>query len=158
MRPLVAACRVTSLFPSMQAAMPANDAPARRDIGATLKQSAGERDDFPRTGEDDHVDDAKRRNAQRERRRQRRRVLIVSLIGVVLLVAAGGYGWHWYKVGRFMIETDDAYTQADNVAISPQVAGYVFYVMGGVLLLSVLAVFFMCKPVGSSAAAHGDFR
>ena len=29
-----------------------------------------------------------------------------------------------------------------------------FYIMGGVLLLSVLAVFFMCKPPAGSAPAH----
>ena len=39
------------------------------------------------------------------------------------LVAAGWYGWHWWSVGRFMEETDDAYLQADNVSIAPKIGG-----------------------------------
>src|SRR4051794_33961545 len=44
---------------------------------------------------------------------------------LVLLVGGGWYGWHWWTVGRYMVSTDDAYTEADSVTVSPQVAGYV---------------------------------
>ena len=59
------------------------------------------------------------------RRKKRRRWLIAGIVGLIVLAAAGWYAWHYFTVGRYMVETDDAYTQADNVAISPQVAGYI---------------------------------
>jgi len=45
--------------------------------------------------------------------------------GVAVLVAAGIFGHDYWTSGRFMVSTDDAYLQADSVAISPEVAGYV---------------------------------
>jgi membrane fusion protein (multidrug efflux system) len=47
-------------------------------------------------------------------------LLVVLAAG---LGAAGWYGWHWWSVGRFLEETDDAYLQADNVSIAPKVGG-----------------------------------
>ena len=35
------------------------------------------------------------------------------------------YGHEYWTTGRFMVSTDDAYLQADNVLISPKVAGYI---------------------------------
>jgi membrane fusion protein (multidrug efflux system) len=49
--------------------------------------------------------------------------------GLMLLLAAGIYGHGWWTTGRFMVSTDDAYVQADSVAISPEVAGYVSAVL-----------------------------
>jgi membrane fusion protein, multidrug efflux system len=43
------------------------------------------------------------------------------LLGLLLLA----YGTHWWRVGRFMQETDDAYVRADVVTISARIAGYV---------------------------------
>jgi membrane fusion protein (multidrug efflux system) len=45
--------------------------------------------------------------------------------GVALLVVVGIYGHGYWTSGRFMVSTDDAYLQADSVAISPEIAGYV---------------------------------
>ncbi|MEP9386310.1 HlyD family secretion protein [Mesorhizobium sp. KR9-304] len=43
----------------------------------------------------------------------------------IALLGAGAYlGWQFWTVWRFEEATDDAYVQADIVAIAPQVAGY----------------------------------
>jgi len=57
------------------------------------------------------------------RRRKRRNWLIAGAVGLVALIGAVWYGVHWFTVGRYFVETDDAYTQADAVTLSPQVAG-----------------------------------
>jgi membrane fusion protein (multidrug efflux system) len=38
------------------------------------------------------------------------------------------YGQYWWRSGRFLAFTDDAYLQADNVIISPKVSGYILSV------------------------------
>ena len=53
----------------------------------------------------------------------RRRVLAGTVVAI-LLVAAAIAGWFYWNVWRFEISTDDAYVQADSVAIAPQVGGY----------------------------------
>ena len=61
-------------------------------------------------------------------RRWGRRLLLLL---VVLLLAGGGglYGWHWWTTLRFLEETEDAYTAADAVAVSPRVGGQVAEVL-----------------------------
>jgi membrane fusion protein, multidrug efflux system len=61
--------------------------------------------------------------------RQRLRSALVAAGAVGLLVAAGLYGQYWWTTGRFLVSTDDAYLQADNVIISPKVSGYVAQVL-----------------------------
>ncbi len=51
------------------------------------------------------------------------RVLIP--LGLLLGVAAFGFGTYWFVKGRFLVSTEDAYIQADSVAIAPKVGGYV---------------------------------
>ncbi|AZO74396.1 MAG: HlyD family efflux transporter periplasmic adaptor subunit [Mesorhizobium sp.] len=49
------------------------------------------------------------------------------LFGVAVVAALGvgaGLGWEYWTVWSFEEKTDDAYVQADIVAIAPQVAGY----------------------------------
>jgi len=53
------------------------------------------------------------------------RAALFAAGGLALVVAAGVYGHGWWTTGRFMVSTDDAYLQADSVAISPEVAGYI---------------------------------
>jgi membrane fusion protein, multidrug efflux system len=51
-----------------------------------------------------------------------------SLAGIflVLLAGAGGlYGIYWWKTGRYLVTTDDAYVQAHSVLVSPRVSGYI---------------------------------
>jgi membrane fusion protein (multidrug efflux system) len=59
------------------------------------------------------------------RRNKRRAILIACLIGAVIFVAAGVYGTYWYRTGRYFVETDDAYTQTDDVIMAAQASGYV---------------------------------
>lgn len=54
----------------------------------------------------------------------RARTLLVGVAMVTLVAVAIG-GLHWWRVGRFIESTDDAYLQADSVTVAPQVAGYI---------------------------------
>lgn len=47
------------------------------------------------------------------------------VIGIVLLVALAVWFVYWLLVGRYMQETNNAYLQADSVAVAPRVNGYV---------------------------------
>jgi membrane fusion protein (multidrug efflux system) len=59
------------------------------------------------------------------RRRSARRWLLGGA-AVALLVGLGSLaGWEYWTVWRFEVSTDDAYVQADIVAIAPQVSGYI---------------------------------
>ena len=49
----------------------------------------------------------------------------LMVVALLLLGGGGTYGWHWWTTGRFLEETEDAYTAADAVAVSPRVAGQV---------------------------------
>jgi membrane fusion protein, multidrug efflux system len=54
----------------------------------------------------------------------RARVLLAA-IGLGALVIGAAWGAHWWLVGRFIQNTDDAYLQADSVTIAPKVSGYI---------------------------------
>jgi membrane fusion protein (multidrug efflux system) len=54
-----------------------------------------------------------------------RRKTVLLVIGVVLLIGALVWLFHWWTVGRFIESTDDAYLRADSVTIAPKVSGYV---------------------------------
>ncbi len=45
--------------------------------------------------------------------------------GLICVVAAGAYGFDWWTHGRFVQSTDDAYLQADKVAVSTRIASTV---------------------------------
>lgn len=51
-----------------------------------------------------------------------RRQLMLCASGLAL-AAACLFGIHWWNTARFMVETDNAYVQADMVTISPFIAG-----------------------------------
>lgn len=68
--------------------------------------------------------------ATRPRFRLSRRLLL-ALLG---LIAAGGiawYGWDWWRVGRFIETTDDAYVGGNVTTLSPHVAGFVSNILVG---------------------------
>ncbi|HWA79065.1 MAG TPA: HlyD family secretion protein [Acetobacteraceae bacterium] len=50
-------------------------------------------------------------------------------IGGVLLLAAISYGYHWWRVGRFIETTDDAYVGGDVTPIGPHVSGFVAQIL-----------------------------
>ncbi|WP_028693635.1 HlyD family secretion protein [Pseudomonas cremoricolorata] len=58
----------------------------------------------------------------------RRRITLISA-GLAALLVLAGYLSHWWLQGRFVQSTDDAYVQADWIALSPRVAGYVAKVL-----------------------------
>jgi membrane fusion protein, multidrug efflux system len=57
------------------------------------------------------------------------RRLLMASAGLVVIGAAGWYGYDYWTVGRFHVSTDDAYVQADNVTIAPKVSGYLVDVL-----------------------------
>lgn len=65
--------------------------------------------------------------APRRRIRPRQALLAAAALGFMAL--GGWYGHDYWVNGRFMVSTDDAYLQADNVIVSPQVSGYIATVL-----------------------------
>ena len=62
--------------------------------------------------------------ASGQRRKLSRRALVAG--GTVIILAAAAWGGaHYWMVGRFIQNTDDAYVQADATLLTPKVAGYV---------------------------------
>ena len=57
---------------------------------------------------------------------------LLLCVSALAIVAAGAFfGYDYWTVGRFEVSTDDAYVQADNIAIAPRVAGYISEVLVG---------------------------
>jgi membrane fusion protein (multidrug efflux system) len=54
---------------------------------------------------------------------RRKRVLAAAMAGVFVLAAV--YGTHWWTVGRFIENTNDAYVGGDVTVIGPKVSGYI---------------------------------
>ena len=50
--------------------------------------------------------------------------LSIAAGALLLIAAAAGYGNYYWRTGRFLVSTDDAYVQAHSVLISPKVSGY----------------------------------
>ncbi|ULU25852.1 HlyD family secretion protein [Dyella terrae] len=56
--------------------------------------------------------------------RQRKKHVLRLAIGIAL-IAGVVYGTHWWTVGRFIENTDDAYVGGDVTVIGPKVPGYI---------------------------------
>lgn len=50
---------------------------------------------------------------------------IILALGAKLLLGAGWYGYEWLTVGRFQVETDDAYVAASSATLTPKIGGTV---------------------------------
>ena len=51
-----------------------------------------------------------------------------SAVGVALLAGLGvaaDFGYDYWKVGRFLVSTDNAYVQADYTTVAPKISGYI---------------------------------
>lgn len=57
--------------------------------------------------------------------RRGRRRLVLGLLATAAIATAAWFGHDYWTVGRFMVETDDAYVQADFAVVAPKVTGYV---------------------------------
>lgn len=55
----------------------------------------------------------------------RRKRAILVLLAAAAVGVAGWYGYGYLTTGRFMVETDDAYVQADFAVLAPKLTGYV---------------------------------
>jgi membrane fusion protein (multidrug efflux system) len=68
------------------------------------------------------------RLAKKPHRPSRRQVILGA---VALIVTAAGvyYGQDYYRVGRFLESTDDAYVKADFTIVEPKVSGYISEVL-----------------------------
>ncbi|WP_296952893.1 HlyD family secretion protein [uncultured Massilia sp.] len=51
--------------------------------------------------------------------------IVLVVVGIVVLLAGLGWLLYYQLHGKYFEETDDAYTQADTVTVSPKVGGYV---------------------------------
>ncbi len=63
--------------------------------------------------------------------RSTRKRLLIAAAALAALLGAGYYGYGWWTTGRFLEATDDAYVQADMVAVSSRIAGQVAEVLAG---------------------------
>src|ERR1700749_318675 len=64
-------------------------------------------------------------HASRSRKKLTLKQTLFGLAGAVGIAAVTSYGVHYWQVGRFLVETDDAYVQPDSTIIAPRVAGYI---------------------------------
>jgi membrane fusion protein (multidrug efflux system) len=69
------------------------------------------------------------RVAGTSRRKGKLKRTAIGALAVLGLAGAAQFGAHYWRVGRFMVATDDAYVQADNTLIAPRVSGYISAVL-----------------------------
>lgn len=117
------------------AAIQREDASGRARLGAPRLVDAGAstaQADAPPTAEArGDAPDARRGDAPAApvqtapAKRSRRKTF--TLGGAALAALLGGlwYGYGWWTTGRFLVETDDAYVEADMAVIAPKISGYV---------------------------------
>jgi len=58
-------------------------------------------------------------------RRLRLRRLAPAALAVLVAIGAAQYGYDWWRIGRFIETTDDAYAGGNVTPVSPHVAGFI---------------------------------
>ncbi len=53
------------------------------------------------------------------------RKLFIGAAAVALIIGGAYHGHNYWTMGRFQIETDDAYVKADNSSVAPKISGYI---------------------------------
>jgi membrane fusion protein (multidrug efflux system) len=53
------------------------------------------------------------------------RTIVLAFIALVAIAGGTCYGLDYYRIGRFLESTDDAYVKADFTIVAPKVSGYV---------------------------------
>lgn len=70
------------------------------------------------------IDERQRTAPEASPRGQRKRIMLL-ILAVLIIGVSATYGYRWWANGRFIETTDDAYIQADVVAVSARVSGQV---------------------------------
>jgi len=58
-------------------------------------------------------------------KKRSRRPIILAGVGLVVVAAAGWFGYDYFTVGQYMVSTDDAYVGGDIATIAAKLGGYV---------------------------------
>jgi len=69
--------------------------------------------------------------SEEKRRVHAVRRTLLAIVALAALAALGWFGVDWWRNGRFLESTDDAYLASDAVAVAPRVAGQVAEVLVG---------------------------
>jgi membrane fusion protein, multidrug efflux system len=64
-------------------------------------------------------------NTKRKNQAMSVKKIILPLFAAAIIGGGGYYGYYWVTEGQYHESTDNAYLQADEVAVSPKVSGYV---------------------------------
>ena len=54
---------------------------------------------------------------------------MLGAVALIAVIAGAYYGQDYYRVGRFLESTDDAYVKADFTIVAPKVSGYISEVL-----------------------------
>jgi membrane fusion protein (multidrug efflux system) len=76
---------------------------------------------------DKPIEDAPQ-TAETQKKKLSARQIVLPIVGLGLLAGAAWYGYDYWTVGRFKINTDDAYVQVDMASVAPKITGYVEHV------------------------------
>lgn len=50
---------------------------------------------------------------------------LLTIAALLLVLVSGLYGDYWWRTGRFLVSTDDAYVDAHSALIAPKISGYI---------------------------------
>ncbi|MBV9562326.1 MAG: HlyD family secretion protein [Bradyrhizobium sp.] len=70
-------------------------------------------------------------SAPTARPKSAKRKFVLMGVGLLLALAAAGYGTYYVMIGRFFVSTDDAYVRANNTMLGARVAGHVAAIVPG---------------------------